>query len=63
MRLLRVEEPAAATGATLGARQLWQLAQAWYGNRLDANWRPRTREAAQQVLASLGLVDPFWQLP
>jgi hypothetical protein len=63
MRLLRVEEPPVATGATIGARQLWQLAQAWYGNRFDAQWRPRTRDEAQQVLASVGLTDAFWQLP
>lgn len=63
MRLLRSEEDTPAGGATLTARQLNALAQPWYGDRLDADWRPRTRDESQAVLASAGLASPFWELP
>jgi hypothetical protein len=39
------------------------LAYAWWGNRLAPEWRPRTRDESQAILNSLGLTDPFWQLP
>jgi hypothetical protein len=63
MRLLRSEEQVPDGGATLPLRQLNELARAWYGDRCDEDWRPRSRDASQAVLASVGLVDPFWQLP
>ncbi len=62
MRLLRSEEATPATGATIPARQLADLARRWYGDRLDPAWRPRTPEASQQVLDAAGLTDAFWRL-
>lgn len=62
MRLLRSEEVPAG-GASIGVEQLWQLAQAWYGDRLDPAWRPRVCDESQHVLASVGLTETFWQLP
>jgi len=50
-------------GATLSAPELWELAVAWWGDRLDADWRPHTRDENQAILARLGLTGPFWQLP
>ena len=49
-------------GATIEARKLWQLAVAWWGDRLDSDWRPRSRAENQAILESLGLTGPFWQL-
>jgi hypothetical protein len=63
MRLLRSEDSARDGGAVLELPQLFDLARAWYGSRLDPDWQPRTRDEAQRVLASVGLVGPFWQLP
>jgi hypothetical protein len=62
MRLLRSEETSDG-GAMLELPQLWTLARAWYGNRLDPAWRPRTRDESQAVFASVGLHGAFWQLP
>ena len=61
MQLLRSEDTIEG-GAVVGIEQLWQLAQAWYGNRLAADWRPRTRDESQRVLAAVGLTGPFWDL-
>ena len=47
----------------MGLRQLEPLAAAWYGDRLDPDWRPRTRDESQRLLAAAGLTGPFWELP
>ena len=49
-------------GATIPVLKLAELAIAWWGNRLDPDWRPRTREESQAILDGLGLTDPFWNL-
>jgi hypothetical protein len=71
MNLFRSEEHArrwlAASGydpgATIGAPKLWELAAAWWGDRLDPAWRPHTRDENQAILDRLGLTGAFWQLP
>jgi hypothetical protein len=50
-------------GETLGVLQLAALAQAWWHDRLDPDWRPHTREQNQAILESVGLSGPFWRLP
>jgi len=50
-------------GATIPVTTLSALAQAWWQDRLDPEWRPHTREQNQAILASVGLTGPFWQLP
>ena len=62
MRLFRSEEQLPDGGASMPVDQLWRLARAWYGDRLDPDWRPRTRDESQAVLASLGLTGEFWEL-
>lgn len=49
-------------GVTIGVGKLSELAHAWWGDRLAPDWRPRTREANQGILDSLGLTGPYWQL-
>ncbi len=49
-------------GATIPVTQLAELAAAWWGDRLDPDWRPHTREQNQAILDSLGLTGPFWAL-
>ena len=49
-------------GATISAAKMSELSQAWWGTRLDADWRPRTRDESQAILDDLGLDGPFWQL-
>jgi hypothetical protein len=52
-----------SAGAIVPLSQVWKLAKAWYTDPRDPNWRPRTRDEAQAVIASAGLVGEFWQLP
>ncbi|MEA2306809.1 MAG: hypothetical protein QOH43_4089 [Solirubrobacteraceae bacterium] len=70
MRLFRSEEDvqgwAAGEGRPVGAivpvPQLQRLARAWYGDRLDPAWRPRTVEQSQRILRDAGLTGAFWAL-
>jgi hypothetical protein len=69
MRLFRSEEhivrwlDGRRAGATLTAIQLSDLAHAWWGDRLDPDWRPHTRDQNQAILEGVGLTDAFWLLP
>jgi hypothetical protein len=49
-------------GATITAGKLCELADEWYEDRLDPDWRPRTLEQNQAILERLGLTGPFWRL-
>jgi hypothetical protein len=69
MNLFRSEEHVSAwlgarpQGMTLPVSTLAALARDWWGDRLDAGWRPHSREQNQAILDGLGLTDPFWRLP
>ena len=62
MRLFRSEEETPDGGATVPIQQLNELARRWYGNRLDPDWRPRTRAESQAILRGVGLTGDFWEL-
>jgi hypothetical protein len=49
-------------GGTMSLPQLERLARAWYGNRLDADWRPCTSQESQRILRDAGLLGDFWRL-
>lgn len=49
-------------GATLTIDQAWQLAEAWYGNKLDPDWRRATVDETERLLSKLGLTGSFWNL-
>ena len=49
-------------GGTLTLAQGWLLAQLWYGNRLDPQWRPMTAAEAELIFRQVGLVGKFWKL-
>ncbi len=42
---------------------LWQLAVAWYENRLTPEARRPMGTEIRQIFDRLGLTDPFWALP
>ena len=50
-------------GAVLSLEQVWRLSKAWYQDPRKPTWRLRTRDESQGVLRSVGLTDPFWELP
>ena len=62
MRLLR-SGGEVTEGALVDLPTLRRLARRWYGDRLDPNWRPRTREQSQAILDEVGLTGAFWRLP
>jgi hypothetical protein len=49
-------------GETLTLEQTWALAQLWYGDRLNADFRGRSAEQAQDIFRRLGLQSSFWHL-
>jgi len=63
MNLFRSEEPRPEGGATIAVTTLCELSQAWWGDRLDPDWRPHTREQNQAILDRVGLTGDFWRLP
>jgi hypothetical protein len=56
------EQTALDRGAAFPLEAAWQLADAWYRDRLRPNWRRRTADDAEQLFSSLGLTGPFWKL-
>ncbi len=62
MRLLRSGSEV-TEGALVDLPTLRRLARRWYGDRLDPDWRPRTREQSQAILDEVGLTGEFWRLP
>lgn len=46
----------------MSPEQCWQLAHAWYADKLSPDWRRKTVDEAQAVLAQIGLTGPFWDL-
>jgi len=68
MNLFRSEEHVVrwlagrAPGATLPIDALATLSDAWWGDRLDPDWRPHTRAENQTILDGLGLTGAFWRL-
>jgi hypothetical protein len=63
MRLLRSEDEIEGGGEVLSMEQLQALAVAWYGDRMEIDWSPRTRDESQRLLADVGLDGEFWELP
>jgi hypothetical protein len=49
-------------GATITAAKTCELAFEWWSDRLDLDWRPRTRDESQAILDGLGLTGEFWRL-
>ena len=63
MRLFRSEGEIPQDGAWMPVEQLNRVARRWYGDRLNPDWRPRTREQSQRILDEEGLGGDFWRLP
>lgn len=57
------QENAPDAGYIADAPSVWQLAQPWYGDRLQPDFEPHSREHNQALLDSCGLTGPFWHLP
>jgi hypothetical protein len=55
------EQNCLAKGDLFAPEQLWQLAQAWYSNRLDPDWQRKTPAEAEETFAGIGLTGDFWR--
>ncbi len=42
--------------------QMWRLADSWYHDRDDPDWRRRSADEAEEVFAEIGLKGDFWSL-
>ena len=49
-------------GGAMTPQQCWEMARAWYGEKLSPDWRRATPDEAQAMLTRIGLTDPFWRL-
>lgn len=49
-------------GAAFRPEQMWQLARAWYSNRLDPDWQRKTPDEVEALFAEIGLTGEFWRL-
>jgi hypothetical protein len=48
-------------GETLTLPQVWELAQLWYGDRMDPAFRGRTPAQVHAIFSRLGLSSDFWR--
>jgi hypothetical protein len=46
----------------LSVEQGWNLAKAWYGDRLSPDFRGRTAAEAEAIFRGQGLTSAFWRL-
>ena len=49
-------------GGMMTPNQCWDLADAWYRDRLDASYQRRSVDVAQALFDSIGLLGEFWRL-
>ena len=61
MQLLRSGSEV-SDGELVSLDVLQELARRWYGDRLSADWRPRTLAESQAILDAVGLTGEFWRL-
>jgi hypothetical protein len=61
-RLFEASGSEVTEGELVDPPTLKRLARLWYGDRLRADWRPRTREQSHAILDGVGLTGPFWRL-
>jgi len=49
-------------GALVPLEQVWTLARAWYADRLDEAWMPRTPGGTERLITAAGLTGDFWRV-
>ncbi|KPJ90998.1 MAG: hypothetical protein AMS18_09605 [Gemmatimonas sp. SG8_17] len=61
----RVEQWCRAQGVAkrplVDVDQLWQLAVAWYGNRMSPDARRPGSDEVREIFQRIGLVGSFWE--
>jgi hypothetical protein len=54
-------ETAEEYGEVVSVARVWKLAQLWYGNRMNPDYRGRTTAEAEEIFNTLGLTSAFWK--
>jgi hypothetical protein len=49
-------------GAVFPVEHLWELARAWYAERMSPSWRRFTPDEAEAIFGRIGLTGDFWRL-
>jgi hypothetical protein len=49
-------------GVTITPEQTWRLADGWYRDKLNPDWRRHTLEETEALLDEIGLTGDFWSL-
>jgi hypothetical protein len=49
-------------GAAFSLYTAWKLAEGWYADRRDPEWRRPSLDEAEALLGGLGFTGPFWAL-
>lgn len=42
--------------------QVWELSKAWYHDRMNLDFRGRTRADVSEIFENLGLTSDFWKV-
>lgn len=50
-------------GEIISLEQQWRLAQAWYHDRMEFDWRRKTLAEIDALWEALGFTSAFWYLP
>jgi len=48
-------------GGVFSLEQGWDLARKWYGDRLSAEWKPKSHAEAEELFESCGLTGEFYK--
>jgi hypothetical protein len=56
------QPPVPPAGAQFSPQQLWDLAQRWYDDRFELDWRRRSVAEWQRILDDVGLTGESWSL-
>jgi hypothetical protein len=46
----------------ISLEQQWKLAQSWYADRMEFEWRRKTPEEIDTLWRKLGFTSPFWDV-
>lgn len=49
-------------GSIISLERQWKLAQSWYADRLDMEWRRKTTEEIELLWKDLGFTSSFWDV-
>lgn len=49
-------------GHAMSTSKAWELGNRWYADRLRLDWKLKTPEVMESILAEVGLTGSFWDV-